>query len=87
MAAIEDTVSLPKLTAQLGISRNQRNDMIRSGYVRPISAPHRGRDTLIPASEAARIRKAVAIAAATGIALLTLLCLFANGYDISPSTP
>lgn len=79
-------VSLPKLTAELGISRNTRADMIRRGYVTPIYGTHRGKETLIPAADADRMRKAVAIAMATGVAILTIMCLLASGY-VRPATP
>lgn len=85
-ATAEPVVSFPKLTADLGISRTVRADMIARGYVHPVKATHRGTSTLIPASDADRVRHAVMIAALTGVAILTVMALLVSGY-VTPNVP
>jgi hypothetical protein len=85
-ATTEPVVSFPKLTADLGISRTVRADMLARGYVHPVKATHRGISTMIPASDAERVRHAVTIAALTGIAILTVMALLVSGY-VTPKIP
>ncbi len=72
------TVSWSDLTRDLGIGRTARQHMLNEGLVRPIRPPHPGRPTEIPVDDAERVRAAVLLAAAVGLAVIVVLRLLAG---------
>jgi hypothetical protein len=82
----DHTVAWSELARELGITRPVRQNIMDEGLVRPIRPPHPGRPTEIPADDAERVRAAVLLAAAVGLAVIVVLRLLAGtGATVSGS--
>jgi len=88
MDETREAVSFPRLATELGLSRRIRDEVLTGRLVTPIGGMQRGRPTRIPAQDAERVRQAVKIAVATGIAVVTVLRLLASGTVVpAPNLP
>lgn len=67
----------PSLARELGLTRKQREEIIANGLVTAKTSP--GKRAKITDEDAERIRQAVTIAAAAGVAVIIVLRLLASG--------
>lgn len=90
-SAERETVDLPALTRALGLTRNQREDLLDSGAIKPVE-PRRGRrGTRISPEDAERLEAAVEVmrkavnAGLIGVGIVLIFRLLASGAVEPPS--